>query len=251
MMDKNIIKTIQTIPKAYKYAGLGVAVALVMYFLLGKNSGSSAIKKQVDNKILLSPADIERVKKGLANTEKWNKEIEQASKLTGVDEKIIRAIMAIESNGNQFAKSFCCYGLMQMLPDTFASWVRLGNDAQDKIISKYIKPTLSLAQIKSAGLNEKTDGYIKIYNPELNVLVASIGIRSILDLAKKRTGNENLAHLAISYNAGGGALNSHIINKGYTNSDSATIQKVFPYAETRNYIKLLVGKDGAIDQQVK
>ena len=100
-------------------------------------------------------------------------------------------------------------------------------------------------------MNDKIDGYIKIYNPELNVLVASIGIRSILDLANKRTGNENLAHLAISYNAGGGALNSHIINKGYTNSDSATIQKVFPYAETRNYIKLLVGKDGALDQQVK
>jgi len=251
MMDNNIIKTIQTLPKSYKYAGLGVAVALVMYFVLGKKSGSPALKKQVDNKILLSPADVARVKKGLANTEKWNKEIAQASKLTGVDEKIIRGIMAIESNGNQFAKSFCCYGLMQMLPDTFASWVKLGNDAQDKIISKYINPSLSVAQIKSAGLNDKVDGYLKIYNPELNILVASIGIRSILDLAKKRTGNENLAHLAISYNAGGGALNSHIVNKGYTNSDSATIQKVFPYAETKNYIKLLVGKDGAIDQQLK
>lgn len=250
-MDNNIIKTIQTLPKSYKYAGLGVAVALVMYFVLGKKSGSPALKKQVDNKILLSPADVARVKKGLANTEKWNKEIAQASKLTGVDEKIIRGIMAIESNGNQFAKSFCCYGLMQMLPDTFASWVKLGNDAQDKIISKYINPSLSNAQIKSAGLNDKVDGYLKIYNPELNILVASIGIRSILDLAKKRTGNENLAHLSISYNAGGGALNSHIVNKGYTNSDSATIQKVFPYAETKNYIKLLVGKDGAIDQQLK
>jgi len=251
MMDNNIIKTIQTLPKPYKYAGLGVAVALVMYFVLGKKSGYPALKKQVDNKILLSPADVARVKKGLANTEKWNKEIAQASKLTGVDEKIIRGIMAIESNGNQFAKSFCCYGLMQMLPDTFASWVKLGNDAQDKIISKYINPSLSVAQIKSAGLNDKVDGYLKIYNPELNILVASIGIRSILDLAKKRTGNENLAHLAISYNAGGGALNSHIVNKGYTNSDSATIYKVFPYAETKNYIKLLVGKDGAIDQQLK
>lgn len=100
-------------------------------------------------------------------------------------------------------------------------------------------------------MNEKADGYPKIYNAELNILVASIGIKSILELAKKRTGNENLAHLAISYNAGGGALNSHIINKGYTNSDSATIYKVFPYTETKNYIKLLVGKGGAIDQQLK
>jgi soluble lytic murein transglycosylase-like protein len=250
-MNKDILKTIQELPKPYKYAGLGVAVALVMYFVLNRKTGTSALKKQVDNKILLSPAEIERVKKGIANTGKWDKEIAQASKLTGVDDKIIRGIMAIESNGNQFAKSFCCYGLMQMLPDTFASWVKLGNDTQDKVISKYINPSLSLAQIKSAGLNEKVDGYLKIYNPELNILVASIGIRSILDLAKKRTGNENLAHLAISYNAGGGALNSHIINKGYTNSDSATIYKVFPYTETKNYIKLLVGKGGAIDQQVK
>jgi soluble lytic murein transglycosylase-like protein len=250
-MNKDILKTIQELPKPYKYAGLGVAVALVMYFVLNRKTGTSALKKQVDNKILLSPAEIERVKKGIANTGKWDKEIAQASKLTGVDDKIIRGIMAIESNGNQFAKSFCCYGLMQMLPDTFASWVKLGNDTQDKVISKYINPSLSLAQIKSAGLNEKVDGYLKIYNPELNILVASIGIRSILDLAKKRTGNDNLAHLAISYNAGGGALNSHIINKGYTNSDSATIYKVFPYTETKNYIKLLVGKGGAIDQQVK
>lgn len=250
-MNKDILKTIQELPKPYKYAGLGVAVALVMYFVLNRKTGTSALKKQVDNKILLSPAEIERVKKGIANTGKWDKEIAQASKLTGVDDKIIRGIMAIESNGNQFAKSFCCYGLMQMLPDTFASWVKLGNDTQDKVISKYINPSLSLAQIKSAGLNEKVDGYLKIYNPELNILVASIGIRSILDLAKKRTGNDNLPHLAISYNAGGGALNSHIINKGYTNSDSATIYKVFPYTETKNYIKLLVGKGGAIDQQVK
>lgn len=251
MIDKNLFSTLQNMPRAYKYAGLGVAVSLVIYFLSGRKTGSSKLRKQVDKSILLSPADVARVKKGLANTEKWNAQINQASKLTGVDSKIIRAIMAIESNGNQFAKSFCCYGLMQMLPDTFASWVKLGNESQDKIISKYINPSLSLAQIKSAGLNDKVDGYLKIYNPELNVLVASIGIRSILDLAKKRTGNENLAHLAISYNAGGGALNSHIINKGYTNSDSATIYKVFPYTETKNYIKLLVGKDGAIDQQTK
>lgn len=251
MIDKNLFSTLQKMPKAYKYAGLGVAVSLVIYFLSGRKTGSSTLRKQVDKSILLSPADVARVKKGLANTEKWNAQINQASKLTGVDSKIIRAIMAIESNGNQFAKSFCCYGLMQMLPDTFASWVKLGNESQDKIISKYINPSLSLAQIKSAGLNDKVDGYLKIYNPELNVLVASIGIRSILDLAKKRTGNENLAHLAIAYNAGSGALNSHIINKGYTNSDSATIYKVFPYTETKNYIKLLVGKDGAIDQQTK
>ena len=251
MIGLILLSNLKNIPKPYKYAGLGVAVAMAIYFLSGSKAGSPSLKKQIDNKILLSPTDIARVKRGLANTEKWNTEIAQASKLTGVDAKIIRAIMAIESNGNQFAKSFCCYGLMQMLPDTFASWVKLGNEAQDKIISKYINPTMTLAQIKSAGLNDKIDGYIKIYNPELNVLVASIGIRSILDLANKRTGNENLAHLAISYNAGGGALNSHIINKGYTNSDSATIQKVFPYAETRNYIKLLVGKDGALDQQVK
>jgi soluble lytic murein transglycosylase-like protein len=251
MIDKNLFSTLQKMPKAYKYAGLGVAVSLVIYFLSGRKTGSSTLRKQVDKSILLSPTDIARVKKGLANTEKWNAQINQASKLTGVDSKIIRAIMAIESNGNQFAKSFCCYGLMQMLPDTFASWVKLGNESQDKIISKYINPSLSLAQIKSAGLNDKVDGYLKIYNPELNVLVASIGIRSILDLAKKRTGNENLAHLAIAYNAGSGALNKHIINKGHTNSDSATIQKVFPYTETKNYIKLLVGKDGALDQQTK
>jgi soluble lytic murein transglycosylase-like protein len=247
----NLIKTLQTLPKPYKYVGLGIITTLIVYLVVKGRSGSTTLKKQVDNKILLSDSDIARVKKGLLNTNKWNKEIAQASKLTGVDEKIIRGIMAIESNGNQFAKSFCCYGLMQMLPDTFASWVKMGNDAQDKIIAKYIDPSKSVSEIKFAGLNQKIDGYLKIYNPELNVLVASIGIRSILDLAKKRTGNENLAHLAISYNAGGGALNSHIVNKGYTNSDSATIFKVFPYTETKNYIKLLVGKDGAIDQQIK
>ena len=159
--------------------------------------------------------------------------------------------MTIESNGNQFAKSFCCYGLMQMLPSTFASWLKKGTKEENKIISKYVNPSLSNSQIENALLNEKADGYPKIYNPELNILVASIGIRSILDLAKQRTGNENLTHLAISYNAGGGALNSHIINKGYAKSDSATIYKVFPYQETKNYIKLLVGKDGAIDQQIK
>lgn len=250
-MKEDLVKTLQNMPKPYKYIGMGVGFALVMYLVFGNKTGTSTLKKQVDKNILLSPAEIERVKTGLEKTKKWDNEIKQASKLTGVDEKIIRGIMTIESNGNQFAKSFCCYGLMQMLPDTFASWVKLGNDAQDKIISKYINPSLSLSQIKSAGLNETIDGYLKIYNPELNVLVASIGIRSILDLAKKRTGNENLAHLAISYNAGGGALNSHIINKGYTTSDSATIYKVFPYTETKNYIKLLVGKGGAIDQQIK
>ena len=251
MMDNKIITTFNNLPKQYKYAGLGIAVGIVFYFIMGRKSGTPTLRKQVDKNILLSPAEIERVKKGLANTKKWDKVIVQASKLTGVDEKIIRSIMAIESNGNQFAKSFCCYGLMQMLPSTFASWVKKGNTAQDKIISKYVNPSLTLGQIESAGLNEKIDGYAKIYNPEFNILVASIGIRSILDLAKKRTGNENLAHLAISYNAGGGALNSHIINKGYTNSDSATIYKVFPYKETQNYIKLLVGKGGAIDQQLK
>lgn len=251
MMDKNIIDTFNNLPKQYKYAGLGIAVGIVIFFISGKKGGSTYLKKQVDRNILLSPAEMERVKKGLANTKKWDKEIAQASKLANVDEKIIRGIMAIESNGNQFAKSFCCYGLMQMLPSTFASWVKKGNTAQDKIISKYINPSLSASQIESAGVNQKLDGYPIIYNPEFNILVASIGIRSILDLAKKRTGNENLAHLAISYNAGGGALNSHIINKGYTNSDSATILKVFPYTETKNYIKLLVGKGGAIDQQLK
>lgn len=251
MIQNKVIDTFNNLPKQYKYAGLGIAVGIIFYLISGKKSGSTALKKQVDKNILLSPAEIEKVKKGLANTKKWDKQIAEASKLTGVDEKVIRGIMTIESNGNQFAKSFCCYGLMQMLPSTFASWVKKGNTAQDKIISKYINPSLTASQIENAGLNEQADGYPKIYNPELNILVASIGIRSILDLAKERTGNENLAHLAISYNAGGGALNSHIINKGYTKSDSATIYKVFPYQETKNYIKLLVGKDGAIDQQLK
>ena len=251
MIHDKIINTFNNLPKQYKYAGIGIAVGVVIYFIAGRKSATHTLRKQVDRNILLSPADVERVKKGLANTKKWNTEIAQASKLTGVDEKIIRGIMAIESNGNQFAKSFCCYGLMQMLPSTFASWLKKGNTAQNKIISKYINPSLSASQIESAGLNEKANGYPKIYNAELNVLVASMGIKSILDLAKQRTGNENLAHLAISYNAGGGALNSHIINKGYAKSDRATIYKVFPYQETKNYIKLLVGKDGAIDQQIK
>ena len=95
MIDKNLLSTFKNIPKPYKYAGLGVAVALVIYYLSGSKAGSPSLKKQIDNKILLSPTDIARVKKGLANTEKWNTEIAQASKLTGVDSKIIRAIMAI------------------------------------------------------------------------------------------------------------------------------------------------------------
>lgn len=251
MIEPKFITTFNNLPKQYKYAGLGIAVGIIVYFIVGKKGQTGTLRKQVDRNILLSPADVERVKRGLANTKKWDNFISESSKLTGVNEKIIRGIMAIESNGNQFAKSFCCYGLMQMLPSTFASWLKKGTKEENKIISKYVNPSLSNSQIENALLNEKADGYPKIYNPELNILVASIGIRSILDLAKQRTGNENLAHLAISYNAGGGALNSHIINKGYSKSDSATIYKVFPYQETKNYIKLLVGKDGAIDQQIK
>lgn len=41
MIDKNLLSTFKNIPKPYKYAGLGVAVALVIYFLSGNKAGST------------------------------------------------------------------------------------------------------------------------------------------------------------------------------------------------------------------
>ena len=44
MMDKNIIDTFNNLPKQYKYAGLGIAVGIFIFFISVKTGGSTYLK---------------------------------------------------------------------------------------------------------------------------------------------------------------------------------------------------------------
>lgn len=61
-------------------------------------------------------------KKLPAAVEQWGAEISAASKKYDLWPHLVAGFMATESGGDKNAKSFCCYGLMGLLPAT-ASWV--------------------------------------------------------------------------------------------------------------------------------
>ena len=99
---------------------------------------------------------------------KWAPDIIASAKAEKLWPSFVAGFMSTESGGNQFAKSFCCYGLMGFLPAT-ASWV--------------------------AGRKITPDDLL--YNPKLNI---QLGAKLIATLMDKYS--NNMIKVAASYNAG-------------------------------------------------
>lgn len=103
-----------------------------------------------------------------AAVDQWTSTIRSAASEHGVPPQLVAGIMATESNGQQGAKSWCCYGLMGFLPAT-ASWVA--------------GRTVTPAELLS--------------NPTLNVRLGAKLIRTLLDKYKG-----DVVKTTLAYNAG-------------------------------------------------
>jgi hypothetical protein len=129
----------------------------------------------------LSSGEVEIEGKGIvtATSREWPKAVDQwrpmilaASQKYGVPAHIIAGIMAFESAGKQNAASFCCYGLMALLPSTAAL----------------------IAKKEGVPAPTKED---LLSNPGLNL---SLGTRLLADLMQQYKGE--LPAVAVGYNAG-------------------------------------------------
>lgn len=97
----------------------------------------------------------------------WKSLIYENAAAYDIPAHLIAGIMALESGGNPKAKSFCCYGLMQLLPATAAT-------------------------LAGRKLSES-----ELYDPATNV---DLGSKLLSQLWKKYRGN--IVNIAFSYNAG-------------------------------------------------
>lgn len=98
----------------------------------------------------------------------WKATVAQAAAKHGVPPQFVTGVMATESGGNPVAHSFCCYGLMGLLPST---------------ASDQAGRTVAVSEL--------------VGNPALNV---DLGAKLLGSLFKKYGGN--VVRIAAAYNAG-------------------------------------------------
>lgn len=177
---------------------------------------------------------------------KYGELIKQISNITNLDEYLIKGFAFVESRGDEKAVSGKSIGIMQINPDTANTAIIRENlnkgltDPEKAILRKYLGSRLDNLLKKKFTWDLPADGVNKndLFNPELNILIASMYIKQLI--FKTKEGNViRLDKVIWKYNRGEFAnIPSGNINKVYAASGSTT----------GKYIRSLLGKNGVLDQ---
>ena len=141
---------------------------------------------------------------------KYGNIIKNVSKITGLNEEIIKSFIFIESAGKENAETPYAIGLMQVGLATASDGLvyekssgRLGKE-EEEILKKYIGSKMNnLEKLKK---NQKSIGKTwigkkELFNPELNILIGSIVLKQLVDEFTE-DGIPRLDKVAVIYNAG-------------------------------------------------
>lgn len=145
-----------------------------------------------------------------AAVKKWSSEIAVAAKKYDVWENFIAGFVATESGGVQEAHSYCCYGLMGLLPATASSMagrqvspnelvanpalnIELGTKLIDQLLDKYQNNPIKVAAAYNAGSPKCGAG--KCSTPNRFNLVADCVNGGAVDYVTRIIGYSNSARL--------------------------------------------------------
>ena len=138
---------------------------------------------------------------------KYSEYVEKYSEEYNIDKYLVYAIIKVESNFEEQAKSNSnAIGLMQIMEATAV-------ETANKIDLNFIKEDL--------------------FNPELNI---KIGIKYFTTLLEKYKNNYNLA--IIAYNAGIGNVDKWMAD-GTINAEGTDLENI-PFKETNNYVRKIL-----------
>jgi soluble lytic murein transglycosylase-like protein len=183
---------------------------------------------------------------------KYGKIIKNISKITGLNEEIIKSFIFIESAGKEDAETPYAIGLMQVGLATASDALvyekssgRLSND-EEEILKKHLGSKMkNLEKLKK---NQKSIGKTwigkkELFNPELNILIGSIIVKQLADEFSEN-GVPRLDKVAVIYNAGryGKIAKKTIGHKGSVDELVGILPK-----EPSAYITKLVGTNGLLD----
>jgi soluble lytic murein transglycosylase-like protein len=183
---------------------------------------------------------------------KYGNIIKNVSKITGLNEEIIKSFIFIESAGKENAETPYAIGLMQVGLATASDGLvyekssgRLGKEEED-ILKKYLGGKMK--NLENLKKNQKSIGKTwigkkELFNPELNILIGSIIIKQLADEFTEN-GVPRLDKVAVIYNAGRyGKIAKKTINHKGSVEDLVSILPKEPSA----YITKLVGTNGLLD----
>jgi soluble lytic murein transglycosylase-like protein len=183
---------------------------------------------------------------------KYGKIINNVSKITGLNDEIIKSFIFIESAGKENAETPYAIGLMQVGLATASDALvyekssgRLSND-EEEILKKHLGSKMkNLEKLKK---NQKSIGKTwigkkELFNPELNILIGSIIVKQLADEFSEN-GVPRLDKVAVIYNAGryGKIAKKTISHKGSVDELVGILPK-----EPSAYITKLVGTNGLLD----
>lgn len=183
---------------------------------------------------------------------KYGKIIKNISKITGLNDEIIKSFIFIESAGKENAETPYAIGLMQVGLATASDALvyekssgRLSNE-EEEILKKHLGSKMkNLEKLKK---NQKSIGKTwigkkELFNPELNILIGSIIVKQLADEFSEN-GVPRLDKVAVIYNAGryGKIAKKTIAHKGSVDELVGILPK-----EPSAYITKLVGTNGLLD----
>jgi soluble lytic murein transglycosylase len=148
---------------------------------------------------------------------KFEEEIGEAARTTGVDKHLLAAIIRAESNyraDKVSAKG--AVGLMQIMPDT-ADWI-------------------------AASVGMETPLGDRLFEPELNIRIGALYVRMLSERFADRMGHgdaaSELALIAAAYNAGPGAVSRWLADGTWSGLYRESGQ--IPYGETRHFVERVI-----------
>jgi hypothetical protein len=178
--------------------------------------------------------------------------IDKISSLTGLDRKIIKSFIFIESGGDNVTQGLYANGLMEVglagASDSIVIEKASGrlSDGEAEIVKKTLGTRWSL--LDNLKPNQRTIGssYVTsadLMNPDFNILVGSIIIKQYIDEFANE-GFPRLDKVAVLYNTGRYSLagKTAIAHKGTTQELIAKIPK-----GQANYIRKLIGVNSTLD----
>ena len=199
-------------------------------------------------------ADREKVNTALQSIKsKYSSILTKVSNLTNVPVELLVAMIFVESNGNEKAKSGASIGLMQISSQTASDIIffenkqgRLSQEEKD-LITKYIGKTKLDCITKMKYMSEKTkcNSYTgksisdsNLYNAEFNIFCGAIFIGILLD-DHTINGEVRLDQIIARYNRGFFTkIDKKASVTSFYNSQNTT---------TKNYITKVAGINSALD----
>lgn len=197
--------------------------------------------------------DVPLIQKKFDNIEQRYKSfIDNTANLTGVDRRVVKSFIFIESGGNPNAETPYAVGLMQVstagASDALVYEKSSGrlSPTEEAILKKTLGERMN--NLNNLRPNQKTIGKTWItrndlLNPEFNILVGSIMLKQMID-EYAENGKARLDKVAVVYNTGKFSKVGKIAiaHKGDTDSLIAAIPK-----GQADYIRKLVGINSTLD----